>query len=487
MSEDILIIDDEADIRNLIQGILEDEGYTTFSCASSTDAYELLKTRTPSLIIQDIWLQGSPHDGLEILKTVKNSHPHIPFVMISGHGTIETAVSAIRDGAYDFIEKPFKADRLILMIQRALETAALKKENAVLKRQSVPTDTLVGTSPAIENLKQVIEKAAPTNSRVLLTGDPGTGKNVVARYIHQYSERADQPFLIVNCATLHPERLEAELFGVANSNNQQVGLLEQAHMGTLLLDEIGDMSLETQAKIVRVLQEQRFQKIGGSDFIDSDVRILATTNRDLKLAMEKSDFREDLYYRLNVVPLHIPPLSERAEDIVALAEHFLETLGIPLGVENKSFKDSALQVMKRYPWPGNVRQLRNVIEWVLIMHGHQVDKAFTAEHLPPEITGQGTPTQNDSETGDTPLLQDYYLELELREAREAFEREYLLSQMNRFDGNVSKTAQFVGMERSALHRKLKSLEASAEEKKQDANIHKLENAADTKDSSRKRA
>lgn len=462
MSTTILIVDDEDDIRNLIQGILEDEGYSVIGARNSDEAYKLTEEKYPALAILDIWLQGSKHDGLTILKNLKSSKPELPVVMISGHGTIETAVSAIKDGAYDFIEKPFKSDRLLLMISRALENAKLRRENMALKKQSKNIDvSLLGVSPQIQNIQQIIERVASTNSRVLLSGEPGTGKDIAARTIHKKSLRSEEAFIVVNCATLRPERFEVELFGCLEGSYKgepaQIGFLEQADKGTLLLDEISDMPLETQGKIVRVLQEQRYQKIGSHEKIDLDIRVLAATNRDLEKLMEEGLFRQDLFYRLNVVPLRMPSLKERSQDIKILAEYFLSTFYEQIGGLNKTFSNEALRALESYKWPGNIRQLRNVIEWIVIMHGQVENNIFDLKHLPPNISGLSTNTDLPSEAYGDSSFSDNYLTLPLREAREAFEREYLLAQVNEFKGNISKTAQFIGMERSALHRKLKTL------------------------------
>lgn len=452
MSEDILIVDDEADIRNLIQGILEDEGYTIRQASNSAQAYEALEKSAPMLIVLDIWLQGSDHDGLEILDSVKNSHPDIPVIMISGHGTIETAVSSIKKGAYDFIEKPFKSDRLILMVQRALETAQLRRENAMLRgRSEERASELVGNSPQMQDLREILERVAQTNSRVLITGEAGAGKDIAARFIHARSTRADKPFMVLNCAVLMPERLEVELFG--SETEGSVGVLEQADGGTLFLDEVSDMPLETQGKIVRVIQEQRFQKVGGKDKIEVDVRILASSNRNLEKAIEESKFREDLFYRLNVVPVNIPPLREHKKDVEALIEYFSTKLSRQSGLVKHAFSPAAFKMLQAYAWPGNVRQLRNVVEWVLIMKANSDSEGVDVSDLPPEITGASSA----SGASDIGYNADI-MELSLKDAREIFEREYLKSQVERFDGNVSRTAEFVGMERSALHRKLKSLE-----------------------------
>ncbi|MEZ5813528.1 MAG: sigma-54 dependent transcriptional regulator [Alphaproteobacteria bacterium] len=463
MSADILIVDDEDDIRSLIRGILEDEGYATREAANSAQAFAKVEENVPDLVVLDIWLQGSEKDGLEILRSLKKEHKDLPFVMISGHGTIETAVSAIKDGAYDFIEKPFKSDRLLMLISRALETAALRRENAALKKRSFgEADELIGKSGAVQNIRQLIERAAPTNSRILITGEAGTGKNVVARLVHKNSARAGEGFMVLNCATLRPERLEVELFG-AEGENAHTGILEQAHGGTLLLDEIADMPLETQGKIVRVLQEQRFRRVGGRVDIDSDVRVIATTNKDLDVLIERGDFREDLYYRLNVIQIHIPPLRKRTEDIAELARVFMDGMLQQFGFEERHLTNAAMNVFKSYGWPGNVRQLKNVIEWICIMHGGRDGGELGPEDLPPELSGvrAGLVVAQQG-------MQDSYMELSLREAREAFEREYLLAQVARFDGNISKTAAFVCMERSALHRKLKALQIHHEKNQDDA-------------------
>jgi len=494
MAGDILIVDDEADIRNLIQGILEDEGYKTRHAGSAQETFAAIKKQLPSLIILDIWLQGSDKDGIEILSAVKKDFPDMPVVMISGHGTIETAVNCIKVGAYDFIEKPFKSDRLLLMVRRALETAQLRRENAFLRQKTGGAVDLIGVSAAVENLKHVIERVSATNSRVLLTGEAGSGKDVVARVIHHNSSRADKSFMVLNCATLRPERLEAELFGSVDGIMDEpgrTGVLEQANGSTLLLDEVADMPLETQGKIVRALQEQRFTKLGSTTPIEVDVRIMASTNRDLEQSMKDGEFRQDLYYRLNVVPINMPPLRERAEDIVPLATFFIEDLAKTAGKPPKSFTNQAITVMQNYNWPGNIRQLRNVIEWVMIMHSHIADEQFDVVHLPPEITaisaggGSGREAVNSNEQ----INSGAYMHLPLREAREFFEREYLSSQIARFDGNVSQTSRFVGMERSALHRKLKSLQIGVgnNDDAKGAQVQEKTQTADDKKSKQQRA
>ena len=462
MSSDILIVDDEADIRSLVRGVLEDEDYTVREAASCEQAYAAVAKKIPALVVLDIWLQGSKDDGLGILRKLKADHPGLPFVMISGHGTIETAVSAIKDGAYDFIEKPFKSDRLLMMIARALETAHLRRENASLKKYNFgQADQLIGKSVAVQKIQQLVERVAPTNSRILIQGEAGTGKDMIARLIHSRSQRANEAFMALNCATLRPERLETELFGSeagVNGEGEHIGILEQSHGGTLVLDEVADMPLETQGKIVHTLQEQSFQRIGGQTTIETDVRILATTNRDLEAAIKAGAFREDLYYRLNVVQIEAPALRERKEDIAVLAEGLLQAQLRLLGREERHFSSAALNALKAYDWPGNVRQLKNVIEWVCIMHSGQGSEMLGVDQLPPEVTGKHVAVDGVNFSGGGGALEDDYLELSLREAREAFEKEYLLAQVARFDGNISKTAHFIGMERSALHRKLKSLQ-----------------------------
>ena len=459
MAHDILIVDDEADIRMLLAGVLEDEGHTTRGAANADQALEALRSRRPHLVILDIWLQNSRLDGLEILQQIQSDHTGVPVVMISGHGNIETAVKAIKMGAYDFIEKPFKADRLLLVVERAVEAARLKAENEELRLRAAPETELLGSSSPVNHLKQAIAKVAPTGSRVLITGAAGSGKEVVARLIHLQSRRVNGPFMVLNCATLHPDRLEQELFGVEQGGTQgrieKIGIFERAHGGTLLLDEVADMPLETQGKIVRVLQEQSFMRVGGARPVEVDVRVIASTNRDLTAQIEEGRFREDLYYRLNVVPIAVPALRERREDIPVLCKHFMERSAKSAGMPSRALGEDALAALQSYDWPGNVRQLRNVIDWLLIMAPGGAEDVIGADALPPEITSQ------------TPVLSNGaadLLALPLRQARERFEKQYLDAQVNRFGGNISRTATFVGMERSALHRKLRLLGISTSER-----------------------
>ncbi len=454
MAHDILVVDDEADIRTLICGILNDEGYETREAATSAEALAAIRTRRPTLVVLDIWLQGSELDGIEILKVVRREWPNLPVVMISGHGTIETAVAAIKIGAYDFVEKPFKADRLLHILDRAIEASRLRRENEELKQRAGAADELIGRSHVVTQLRQQIDRVAATNSRVLITGAPGTGKEVVARLLHTRSKRARGPFVTLSCATMRPERFEIELFGAepgadGDGSPRKIGTFEEAHGGTLFLDEVADMPLETQGKIVRALQEQTFERVGGGR-VKVDVRVIAATNRDLASEIATGRFREDLYYRLAVVPLTVPPLRERAEDIPELARYLMLRAAEAARVPPRVFGDDAVAALQAYDWPGNVRQLRNVIDWVLIMAPGEVREPIRADSLPPEITTVAPAVVKWDKGGEL-------MSLPLRDAREMFEREYLMAQVTRFGGNISRTAAFVGMERSALHRKLKSL------------------------------
>ncbi len=463
MAHDILIVDDEADIRLLIAHILKDEGYDTREAENSTEALAAVKTRRPSLVILDIWLQGSELDGLALLDVIREHNPNVPVVMISGHGTIETAVSAIKRGAYDFIEKPFKTDRLLLMIERAIEAARLRRENEELRIRAGGELELIGISSATNQLRQAVEKVAPTGSRVLITGPAGSGKEVLARLIHTRSRRASGPFVVLNCATMRPENLEVELFGQEANGPRggvaKVGTLELSHNGTLLLDEVADMPMETQGKIVRALQEQTFERVGGNTRVKVDVRVLASTGRDLQAESAAGRFREDLYYRLNVVPVRVAPLRERREDIPALARSFMQRCANASGLFERPIGDDAMAALQAYDWPGNVRQLRNVVEWLLIMAPGDPRTPIRAGMLPPEIGAIAPPVLRWDSAGEI-------MGLPLRDARELFERQYLFAQVTRFGGNISRTASFIGMERSALHRKLKSLGVHASDKGQ---------------------
>lgn len=462
MAHDILIVDDEDDIRTLTSGILQDEGYQTREAKDSDDALAGIESRRPSLVLLDIWLQGSELDGLGILHNIKKDHPSVPVVMMSGHGTIETAVNSINMGAYDFIEKPFKSDRLMQVVERAIEAMRLKRENEELRLRAGTETELIGQSPAINQVRQAIEKVAIVNSRVLITGPSGSGKEVVARMLHERSRRTDGPFVVVNCATMRPEWMEVELFGTEGSadgseGHRKVGTFEAAHNGTLFLDEVADMPLETQGKIVRVLQEQIFERVGGGTRVEVDVRVVASSARDLAEEISSGRLREDLFYRLSVVPIQVPPLNERRDDIPLLARHFMKRAAEAVRQQPRAIGEDAMAALQAYDWPGNVRELRNVIERLLIMAPGDPGAPIGADMLPSEIMATSPSARSREQSSEI-------MGLPLRQAREVFEREYLHSQVTRFGGNISRTATFVGMERSALHRKLKSLGIHNEEK-----------------------
>ena len=453
MASDILIVDDEADIRELVAGILQDEGYNTRTARDSDDAITSIRARRPNLVFLDIWLQGSRLDGLQLLDSLKGEHPDLPVVMISGHGNIETAVAAIKQGAYDFIEKPFKADRLVLVADRALETSRLKREVKELKQLTPLATMLIGHSTALNQLRQTIEKVSPTNSRILIVGPPGAGKELSARTIHAQSGRAGGPFVVINAAAITPERMEIELFGVEQSNGAQarkVGALEEAHGGTLFIDEIGDMPRETQNRILRVLVDQTFQRVGGSTKVVVDVRIVSSTSRNIEADIAGGRFREDLYHRLSVVPFRVPALAERRDDIPTLIDHFMDQISQATGLPKRQIGEDAMAVLQSHDWPGNVRQLRNNVERLMILAGGAPEAVINASMLPQDV-GSMVPSMPAGNGGE------HLMGMPLRDAREAFEREYLKAQISRFGGNISRTAEFVGMERSALHRKLKAL------------------------------
>ena len=458
MATDILIVDDERDIRSLISMTLEDEGYATKQAAGAAEARNLLLSEPPKLAILDIWMRDSDMDGLELLEWSKSIYPDLPILMISGHGTIETAVQAIRNGAYDFIEKPFKEERLLMMVARALESAKLARENTELRAKMTDgvAPELVGKSAVMRGIRQSIDKIAPTASRVLVSGPSGSGKELAARCIHNKSDRRDERFVVANCARLASERVDAELFGSESlqSHRRVVGLFEQAHKGTLYFDEICDLPLETQGKIVRAVNEQRFRRVGGNTEVVVDVRVISASSRDLAAEISAGRLREDLYYRLGVVPLTMPPLVQRREDIPLLAKHFTALVAKRLGVLPFKISDEVLAAMQGYSWPGNVRQIHNVIETMLILAPNDRNEPIDLDLLPAEI-------HNVTRSGDETEM-DTLMGLPLRGAREEFERAYLVTQLHRFDGNVSRVASFIGMERSALHRKLKALNIASD-------------------------
>ncbi|WP_319773720.1 sigma-54 dependent transcriptional regulator [Breoghania sp.] len=456
MASDILIVDDEADIRDLIAGILDDEGYQTRTAGDSDSALAGIEERRPSLVILDIWLQGSRLDGLALLDQIKEQHPDLQVVIISGHGNVETAVSAIRRGAYDYIEKPFKADRLVLITERALEASKLRKEVAELRQRSGGAEELIGTSSAIHHLRQTIERVAPTNSRILISGPSGAGKELAARTIHRMSSRGNGPFVVINAAAITPDRMEEELFGVepdGEGRPRKVGALEEAHGGTLYLDAVADMPRETQSKILRVLVDQTFTRLNGATRVQVDIRIISSSSRDLEHEIAEGRFREDLFHRLGVVPLRVPGLAERREDIPELVAFFMDQISASSGLPVRAIAADAMAVLQTHDWPGNIRQLRNNVERLMILTRGDSDTEITADMLPAEV-GSTLPPMASNNGGE------HLMAMPLREAREMFERDYLTAQIKRFGGNISRTAEFVGMERSALHRKLKSLGVS---------------------------
>jgi two-component system nitrogen regulation response regulator NtrX len=452
MATDILIVDDEADIRELVAGILQDEGHGARTARNSDDALAEIAKRRPHLVFLDIWLQGSKLDGLELLEIIHRDHPEIPIVMISGHGNIETAVAAIKNGAYDFIEKPFKADRLVLIAQRALESFQLKREIKDLRRGSGVATRFIGKSTVMNQLRGALDRVAPTNSRILIAGPSGAGKELAARVIHAKSARAKGPFVLINAAAITPERMEEELFGLEGAENgsRKIGALEEAHGGTLFIDEVADMPRETQNRILRVLVEQTFTRVGGTTRVQVDVRIISSSARNLEEEIAAGRFREDLFHRLAVVPIRVPALSERREDIPELIDFFLDQISSATGLAKRTIGEDAMAVLQSHDWPGNVRQLRNNVERLMILAGGDPEAVVTASMLPSEIGTMVPPTPTGA--GGEQLMG-----LALRDAREIFERQYLLAQISRFGGNISRTAEFIGMERSALHRKLKAL------------------------------
>jgi two-component system nitrogen regulation response regulator NtrX len=450
MALEVLVVDDEADIRDLVSGVLEDEGYAVRSAADSSQTLDAIEERRPSMVLLDVWLQGSRLDGLQLLQEIKRRDSTIPVLMISGHGNLDTAVAAVREGAIDFIEKPFEAERLIYLVDRATETERLRRENQTLRLQVGQEDQLHGSSVAINTVRATLKRVAPTGSRVLISGPPGVGKEIAARMIHQWSPRARAPFIVLSAAMMSPERVEEELFGSESEGVMRPGMLEHAHGGTLFLDEIADMPLTTQGKILRVLTDQSYARVGGQRPIKVDVRVLSATSRNLQDEIAAGRFREDLFYRLNVVPVKLPSLRERREDIPELVSHFLARYATERRIAAPTISEEAMAALQAHDWPGNIRQLRNIIERTLILAPGDRVSRIDVDLLPSEILEN----QSAMSGANTAMA---IMGSPLREARESFEREYLKIQIRRFSGNISRTASFIGMERSALHRKLKAL------------------------------
>ncbi|HEX8569202.1 MAG TPA: sigma-54 dependent transcriptional regulator [Caulobacteraceae bacterium] len=451
---EVLVVDDEADIRELVSGILEDEGYRVRTASDSESALAAVRARKPGLVVLDIWMQGGGMDGLELLDVLKGLDADLPVLMISGHGNIETAVSAIKRGAYDFLEKPFKSDRLLLCVERAIETTTLRRENRRLRTQALAPEGFVGRSHAAQQLRQLIGKIAPANSRVLISGPPGSGKELVARLIHEGSTRARGEFVPLSAAGMTPERVDLELFGEEGEGGRprKIGVFERAHGGTLYLDEVADMPRETQGRILRVLVEQRFRRVGGDNDVQVDVRVVSSSSKDLREEIAGGRFREDLFHRLNVVPVRVPALSERREDVAELVIYFIDRISEATGLPKRILGEDAIATLQAHDWPGNVRQLRNNVERLLILASGDPADVVTADMLPSEVAAAGAAGS---------VRPERIIALPLRDAREVFEREYLAAQIARFGGNISRTAAFIGMERSALHRKLKSLGVSS--------------------------
>ena len=450
----ILVVDDEQDICNMVAEILKDEGYKVITAYGYNSALDIIKNKNINLILTDIWMDNNTVAGLELLEwSIKNNHL-TPVIMMSGHGNIETAMKAAKSGAFDFIEKPFKSERLILLIEKALEDRILKIKILDYETSENQKTELIGDSNIFKNVKTQLDKISLSNSRVLLNGPSGSGKELIARWIHKNSERKTFPFIVASCATLSPERAEEVLFGwdkssiIKNDNESSLGLFDQSNNGTLFFDEICDLPLETQGKLVQVIQDQSFYKIGSNKKVTVDVRIISASNKDLLQSVKGGFLREDLFYRLSVVPIQIPPLRERSEDINSLIQHFLKLLTKEFGSGILNFSPESLVVLQSYDWPGNVRQLKNILEWLIIMYGQQENFIITPSHLPPEIIGLNTSEKKKNINS---------LELSLKDARKLFETNYLKEQLNRFKGNIARTSTYIGMDRSALHRKLKEL------------------------------
>ena len=447
---DILIVDDERDIRELISEILIDEGYSTRLSSNSAECLNQVSNDPPSLLILDIWLKDSNMDGIDILKKVKVEYPQVPVVIISGHGNIEIAVSAIKQGAYDFIEKPFNIEQLLVVVRRAMETSSLRRENKELKKKDTVQYELKGQSSVFRNFMVNLDKVSKAKSRVLITGSSGSGKETSARYIHENSKQISGNFININCSVFDRDELDRVLFGYENKQGvQEVGAIEKANRGTIYLNKVSKMPLDLQGKILKFLVENTINRLGSSTKIDIDCRVISSTNSDITEQIKNKSFREDLFHRLNVVPIKIPNLSDRIDDIPILANHFVKELSSANGLPPRKFTDEALSFLQGMNWPGNIRQLKNVIERVLIL-GDPSDKISSHE-----LVFSDSKAKNSGEKVN--LISSELAGMSLREAREIFERDYLMLQINRFGGNISKTSAFVEMERSALHRKLKSL------------------------------
>jgi len=434
----ILIIDDEIDISESIVAILTDEGFSCDSASNSNEAIQLIDINKYDLIILDVWLNDPEYDGIKLLKFIKKKDLKIPIIIISGHGSIDMAVEAIKEGAYEFVEKPFKSERLILSVSRALEVNLIREENKELKEISFSKDKLIGTSSIAIKIKDIISKVAPTASRLLITGESGTGKDLVAKEIHLNSLYKDGPFIVINASLLEPEGIENELFGVElNGLIKHTGFFEKANKGTLYIDEVGEMPIQTQIKILRVLTDQSFTRMGGDKIINIETRIIASSTKDLLLAIQNNQFRKDLYHRLNVVELNLPKLVDRLEDLDELINYFTKNFCKENGVSNKNINSKIKDKYLHYDWPGNIRELKNNVERELII-GEKHDLS-------------------NNNVLNSAFDQKNVISMPIKNAREAFEKNYLSSQLKRFNGNISKTASFIGMERSALHRKLKQL------------------------------
>ncbi len=451
----ILVVDDESDICEMVAEILKDEGYNAITANNYEAAVQILKNQNITLLITDIWMNNNTNAGLELLSWSKIYDSFIPVIMMSGHGNIETAMKAAKSGAYDFIEKPFKSERLILLVDKAIKERNLKIKVSDFEFRENERLNLIGSSSIFKNIKQQLNRVSQTNSRVLISGPSGSGKELIARFIHKESNRKSFPFIIASCATLSPERVEQVLFGWNEKikedqlSQNSIGLFEQANNGTLFFDEICDLPIQTQGKLVQAIQDQSFYKLGSNKKINVDVRVISASNKNLLKSMEDGVLREDLFYRLSVAPIEVPPLNKRSDDINDLVDYFLKLISKELGSHDLKISSETLVVLQNCDWPGNVRQLKNLIEWLIIMYGNQKNLIIMPSHLPPEILGFNEEKKIDKIRSE--------FSLSLKDARKNFEAYYLKEQLKRFKGNIAKTSTFIGMDRSALHRKLKEL------------------------------